>query len=65
MNENEKNLDTKRFKTCGHAKPVYDLDGHFEEIACHYGCAETFPGFCGEIACPLDREEEVFDEETT
>ena len=43
------NLESGRYKTCGYADPLYDQDGHYDEVAC-----KLRKGFCGEIPCPLD-----------
>ncbi len=44
------NLESGRYKTCGHAHPYYDQDGHYDEVAC-----DLFKGMCGDEECPLDR----------
>jgi len=45
------NLETNRFKTCGFGKPIYDQDGHYDEVACGFNKEVRF---CGECPCPLD-----------
>ncbi len=50
----DKDLVEGRYKTCGYGHPVYDRDGHFEEVACGH---DKSTGFCGEIVCPMDKNE--------
>lgn len=52
---NFKNLETKRFKTCGYGDPYYDENGHYDEVACRYFNRKL--EWCGEIGCPLDHNE--------
>lgn len=46
---NFSNLETGRYKTCGHGHPYYDESGHYDEVAC-----DSMKGFCGDDRCPLD-----------
>ena len=45
-----KDLIEGRYKTCGYGKPVYDQDGHYDDVSCGH---DKSTGFCGEFPCPL------------
>ncbi len=49
------NLTTGRYKTCGHAHPYYDQEGHYDEVACDL----VKEYCCGDGICPLDKIDEV------
>ena len=60
---NEKEQDGKahddgecdpNWKNCGYAKPMYDQNGHFDEIYCCYKNNEL--NWCG-VPCPLTKGE--------
>lgn len=42
------------WKTCEYAKPNYDMNGHFDEVWCHYTNNEL--NFCG-VPCPRTKGE--------
>ena len=46
------NLESGRYKTCGHGHPYYNQDGHYDEVACDL--AKGY--FCGDSPCPLDEQ---------
>ena len=50
MKEPRDNLTSKRYKTCGWGGPVYDQNGHYDEVGC--GLIDEYG--CGEGVCPLD-----------
>ena len=50
---NDKNITTGRYKTCGYGNPLYDQDGHYDEVSC--GLSKE-PNYCGDFLCPLDNE---------
>lgn len=49
------NLESKRYKECGYGNPYYDVNGHYDEVACCFNKKKI--EWCGDMECPLDRGE--------
>ena len=55
--DNNKNLESGRYKICGYGKLRYNREGEYDEVYCGYnkdGMGKG--GWCGDCPCPLDEE---------
>jgi hypothetical protein len=48
--EEDMKLRGNDYKTCGHSHPLYDMDGHYDEVSC-----DVDGEMCLDRPCPLNQ----------